>query len=365
LVVQCDASGLATTTIKDCAPSGQKCSNGACANAVCTANTSYCKGNDVYTCNSDGTGEYASYLCGNTAHCTDYYCTTNACQPGQPMCNGNAVTTCAADGSGPAAAGVACAANQACVNGACQATSCTPNALFCQNSDVMKCNSLGTSATLNQHCFSDSYCDAGTCKVDQCPNGLPFCKNEVLATCKADGSGPVSSGSNCAASNQACGFSGCAAQIEDALGTGSKSGPVSESMYTELISVSTARKLLRIDMTMAQAGGTPNWVVYSSADLQTFYRVLTPVTGTLMSAGVVSSGPLNVQLQAGLYYLIGLHSTGPSWPSFDQIPLPRISFGTVLGSVTSLSSSASQSISPSSYSQGQATYRMTLVTTLP
>jgi len=365
LVVQCDASGFLSTTLKDCATTGQKCSNGACANSVCTPSTTYCKGNDVYTCSSDGTGEYVSTLCGNTAHCTGSYCTSNVCQPGQPVCNGNAVTTCAADGSGPAAAGVACAANQACVSGACQATTCNPNALYCQDSDVMKCNSLGTSATLSQHCFSDSYCDAGTCKADQCPNGLAFCKNEVFATCKADGSGPVSSGTNCAASSQACGFSGCAVQVEDALGTGSKSGAVIESMYTELISVSTARKLVRIDMTMAQTGGTPNWVVYSSADLTTFYRVLTPVAGTLMGPGVASSGPINVQLQAGLYYLIGLYSTGPSWPNYDQIPLPRLSFGTVLGSVTTYASYTSQSIPASSYNQGQSTYRMTLATTLP
>ena len=365
LVVQCDASGFSSTTLKDCATTGQKCNNGACANSVCTANTSYCKNNDVYSCNIDGTGEYAIQLCGSSAHCSGSYCIGNVCQPGQPVCNGNAVTTCAADGSGPAAAGSACAADQACVSGACQPITCTPNALFCGNGDAMRCNALGTGATLNQHCFSDSYCDAGQCKTDVCPNAQMFCKGEVLATCKSDGSGPVAVGTNCAATNQACGLAGCATEVTDVIGSGAKSMAIGNYMFTELVSVSTARQLVRIDMSMAQAGGTPTWVVYSSADLVNFYRVLTPVTGAAIDApGLVSSGPLSVQLQAGLYYLIGVYSSGTAFPSYDQKTAP-ISFGSVLGSVTSSTSYTSQAVSTGNYTQGPLMFRMNLVTTLP
>ncbi|HEY3253322.1 MAG TPA: hypothetical protein VGJ91_05220, partial [Polyangiaceae bacterium] len=367
LVVQCDASGFAPTTLKDCAVGGQKCSNGACATSVCTASTSYCKGNDVYSCNADGSGEYAVQLCGSSGHCNGSYCVSNVCQPGQAVCNGNAVSSCAADGSGPASAGAACAANQTCVNGACQTTTCTANALFCANGESMKCNAQGTGATLNLHCFSDTYCDSATgqCKADVCPNGQVYCGGEVFATCKSDGSGPVSAGTDCAASSQACGLSGCAAQVTDSFGSGAKSANIGDYMFGQLIKVSTARRLVRIDMTMAQAGGTPTWVVYSSADGSNYYRVLTPVTGAAIgSPGLISSGALNVQLQAGLTYMIGVYSTGTSYPYYDQ-KQPLLSFGTVQGSFATSTSYTSQVVSSGNYSQGGSIYRMSLVTALP
>jgi hypothetical protein len=117
-------------------------------------------------------------------------------------------------------------------------------------------------------------------------------------------------------------------------------------------------------MNMAQAGGTPTWVVYSSADMVNYYRVLTPVTGAASAAGLVSSGPLDVQLQAGLYYLIGMYSSGTSYPNYEQ-KQPLISFGTVLGSVATSNSYTAQVVTPASNAQGSSIFRMNLVTTLP
>jgi hypothetical protein len=75
------------------------------------------------------------------------------------------------------------------------------------------------------------------------------------------------------------------------------------------------------------------WIVYrSETELGTFSRVDQISTPTSSSSGYTSSGAINVSLDGGAYYLIGLAVTGAHETSVRETASPApASFGVWLG----------------------------------
>jgi len=360
-VVKCDATGTNPTT-QDCA-ADQTCLQGRCLPLVCTPNALSCKDGNAMQCNQTGTALTLAAVCPATSFCNAGYCQGDACVAGAPVCNGNALSTCAADGSGPANAGTPCTSGNICSNGACTPIKCTANTTFCSNGDVNVCNSLGTASTVSAHCFSETYCSAGQCLPDVCPNGAAYCSGETMATCKPDGSGPASVGTNCADSGQVCGSGVCASSVVDTIGPGS--GAINfYNTVGQIIRVQKSRKLTRIalrsdfyDLTIKST------IVYSSSDGTNFYLLSSTAPEVASQPqGYIDSGALNVQLQAGTYYLIGMNLVSPYVSYSDLATAVNPSFGTVLKSVM-----VDQATLPSSFAPAQSTkvLAMRLTTSAP
>ena len=348
-VSKCDAAGTSFTQ-QVCA-SDQTCVQGQCVPTVCTPNARSCKDGNAMQCNDTGTALVVANICPTTTHCNNGYCQTDACVPGTVVCNGSsALSTCAADGSGPKDAGTPCASGSICTNGACSPTKCTPNTTFCANGDVNLCNSLGTASTLSAHCFSETYCSGGQCVPDVCPNGIAYCSGETVAMCQPDGSGPLSTGVTCTDSGQVCGAGVCATSIVDTIGPGSGAFTFN---YTDgqIIKVTKARKLTRLALKGDIYGATiKSTFVYSSSDGTNFY-LLASVAPEVpeQPQGWIDSGALNVQLQAGTTYLIGMNFNSPYVSYSDLATAVNPSFGTVLKSVM-----VDQSTLPTSFAPAQS-----------
>lgn len=114
-----DGSGFTTT---DCA-SGETCRDGACAKTSCTTDADICTTNGFLKC-SGGSWQQstcpASQVCsldGGVARCLPARCT-----PWATRCDGDVAKTCNARGSGEVE--VACAKDEVCRSGQCQALVC-------------------------------------------------------------------------------------------------------------------------------------------------------------------------------------------------------------------------------------------------
>jgi hypothetical protein len=111
-----------------------------------------------------------------------------------------------------------------------------------------------------------------------------------------------------------------------------------------------------------------HWLVYSSADGATFYQVSDTTTSVPTTADAwVASGALNLTLEAGLYYWIGigLPPGGSPAGTYHGAAAPSassISFAQVLGSSFEDASATPANISPAS---SQSLYYFRLSTTLP
>jgi hypothetical protein len=347
-ISKCDATGTSVTQ-QACA-TNHTCILGQCVPTVCTPNARSCKDGNAMQCNETGTALVVANICPSTTYCNSGYCQADACIPGAAVCNGSsALSTCAADGSGPKDAGTPCASGSICTNGACTPTKCTPNSTFCASGDVNLCNALGTASTLSAHCFSETYCSGAQCVPDVCPNGIAYCSGETVATCKPDGSGPASTGATCTDSGQVCGAGVCAASIVDTIGPGSGAFTFN---YTDgqIIQVKKARKLTRVAIRGDIYGATiKSTFVYSSADGTNFYLLSSTAPEVpQQNPGWVDSGALNVQLQAGTTYLIGMNFVSPYVSYSDLATAVNPSFGTVLKAVM-----VDQSTLPSSFAPAQ------------
>lgn len=354
----CDATGFVATAGENCVANGKVCSQGACVAQTCTPGSYFCKGGNPYYC-SDGISTSQQDTCTASEYCLEgyYNCQPDACTPGKPICNGNAVSTCAADGSGPMSSGTNCGANQACADGACAAVTCNANSLVCLNGHVQLCNASGTSASLYQYCVAETYCDATTfsCKPDVCPAGKAYCDAETLKACKADGSSSVDAGTVCSANGKVCTTTGCVDTAVESLGTGTTTlltGSASDYIAGDVLKVSQQRKLTKMELRLAVSSGPldVHWVVYSSSDNVTFYQVSDiPASIPDTTEAWVSSGDLNLTLESGLYYLLGveLAPTGSLISHYSSaLSTPALSFAKVTGSVTQLVAGAPASFKP-------------------
>lgn len=221
----CNAAGTGPnpTGGTDCTATGDVCYGGACLPVVCPTITACINGN-VYTCINKGTDMTLAQTCTTAQYCSIFWgnasCSADVCTSGQMGCNGQIVGTCNSDGSGFDTSGQDCSSsNSVCVSGSCLPIICVANATYCQSGNVYKCGANGTTTALYSTCSSSYYCKttsstSAVCALDVCTAGTAVCNGNTATTCLPDGSGPdTSTGTDCAASGQACDAGQCKAIV--------------------------------------------------------------------------------------------------------------------------------------------------------
>jgi len=113
VIVTCNDDGTLPATGGTACGEGQKCDAGVCVTR-CEQNTSFCKGNDVFYCQWDGTSAVSQYCegenkCeaagGGSARCAPF-----DCSPSTTACLGNQIGTCADGGESLSAVSKDCTA---------------------------------------------------------------------------------------------------------------------------------------------------------------------------------------------------------------------------------------------------------------
>jgi hypothetical protein len=207
---------------------------------------------------------------------------------------------------------------------------------FCSAGNVNKCNAKGTASTVWNYCdisqFCDKNADPAVCKPDICAANANVCAGETLAVCNADGSGYASTSTNCASSSQVCAFPGpnCAATAVDAFGGTTYTTGTNPGLIGTFVTVTTARKLTQIEAYLAPSGTALfTWAVYSSATQSGSYSKIFEVTTSGSGTMFHSSGAINVSLEKGKFYFIGVIANGAvAYYSSGGIPTPvPFSFG--------------------------------------
>lgn len=150
----------------------------------CTAGERTCDGLDVLLCDDDGKTQTVDQTC------------LVACEGGVCLDGGTG-------GSGPGGTGGSNVGGSISVTGPCDS-----DHQFCRDNAIYDCNSSGDAATQVEACETGTYCvtedGKGSCEKLVCnPNG-PICDGDVATVCKADGSGPLPGGKDCADAKQSC-----------------------------------------------------------------------------------------------------------------------------------------------------------------
>ncbi len=351
VATQCTASGRGYTGPRtDCAPTGLVCVGGECLPVICTPDAIYCDGSEVRKCDPSGAMFALLDSCSPAEHCSpgQPVCLPNVCAPGTPICDGAKATTCLTDGSGPAPDGTNCTlTQQACERGVCKDLVCAPEQLLCQAGvkDLLRCNSLGTATAPFQTCTAGEHCDGlatpAACAPNLCTPNKNACKGERRAVCNADGSGYSILLADCAASSTVCDLAGsCAASATDELSVSATGGGDASSAFRFLVfHALTTRRLSSLELGLSfQAGSTLTWLAYEADQAVGPYS---PVAQSVVSgvsasanAALVTSGPFQVSIAAGKYYLLGVGIPGAnSWYGNSALATPvPLSFGQVLGS---------------------------------
>jgi hypothetical protein len=326
----------------DCSESGQACHGGTCADVVCAPDEYLCVEGDVHRCNLSGTASDLVADCGTGEHCTNgaSACEPNACSPGAGVCNGTVATTCREDGSGPEDGGVDCAeTGEACRLGECEPLICTSSERFCEGGHVRVCNSSGTASAPYETCLESEYCDdtaTVTCRPRRCTPSAAACSGETLAVCNEDGSGYASTSTNCALTGEVCDLvNACGPSAIDTVGSaGLSSENPMPTLHLTVLDVLIPRTLTEVRSYFAVAANTQvAWLVYEAVDNNRTYEKALELAATA-TAGVAmfhSSGELNVVLQAGHSYAMGVLVQGAHTEYQGLSPAEPLSFATVIG----------------------------------
>lgn len=337
-----------------------RCVGGTCLPIICEANAYFCDQGNVYRCGTDGTTSTLSDTCLPQEHCVEGFstCRADVCTAGVPYCNGELVSTCKEDGSGAVEGGTACPDGQTCDDGACAAVVCAPSERFCEGNAVRLCNDRGTGASTVSTCSVAQFCDDSgatpVCASDICQAEQPTCDGEILAVCEDDGGGYTSHGEDCAATGQVCTRTACAEEDVVLLGDGGTKLEGETYAYLHAYHVTSSRTLTSIEQAIDVSGTSQfTWYVYEhSLPTGTYTRIFEKLTGG-SGAGPHGSGPLEVPLVAGRYYVIGVRVIGPhdayrasgatpTWLSFGQFRTSRETSST-LGATYSLTTTMSGS----------------------
>jgi len=207
----------------DCSASTQLCYSGECRDPVCTPGQKLCDKNDLYLCSEGGTGKVLVSSCGSTAACDAITgaCRPRICEAGKLSCDGTRVVTCNESGTAFLQSGPDCAAsNGLCQEGGCKPIICKPSKQICQGSSTVNlCSADGTTSTFYSSCYSGSHCVddyysfGAVCTAYYCQPSAVGCNGNLLTVCKADGSGWVSGGTDCAQTNTVCSGAQCKAKV--------------------------------------------------------------------------------------------------------------------------------------------------------
>jgi hypothetical protein len=318
----CNAEGSGYDVVEACGED-EMCVGTTCLPVICEQSTYYCLSGNVYLCGYDGTTNQLVDTCSASEYCFPgaSYCWGDVCTAGEPLCTGANVTTCAADGSGPADAGTPCPGGETCQAGVCEPVICAANSYRCLDNVGQACNSFGTAWATSLTCGTAQYCDetplpsAPVCGADLCEAGLPACQGETLAICGPYGGSYTDPGTDCSLTGQLCTETACAAFEELTFADGAGVTATSTSrVYFNRFHVANERQLTEIEQYFASTGTNQyTFYVYRSATATgSFNQVFTKlVTATPGAAGdFVSSGIIDVVLEAGYYYAIGVRTTG-------------------------------------------------------
>lgn len=337
----------------DCAATGEGCSDGACAPVVCDADQFICVEGNVHLCNGSGTTSELIDACDATEHCVDAgdTCEPNTCSPGSAICAGTVATICLPDGSGPTGEGIDCAeTGDTCRLGTCEPLVCEPGQRFCENGHVRICDNTGTTSAPYETCSSTEYCEDGPptrCRARLCTPNDAACYGEVLAICNDDGSGYARFGTNCIVTGAICDLVGaCRAEATDTIGRADfpSENPIS-TMHLTAIEVFTSRALTKLRAYFSVGVDTDvTWVVYVSPEHKGTYSKLLELPSVAGAGGATfhDSETISVLLAPGHYYAFGVVIRGPHTQYQSAIAAEPLSFGAVLGSSQTPTSSAPQ-----------------------
>jgi hypothetical protein len=352
----CNAEGSGFDVVTPC-DDDEYCVGSTCLPVICSSSNYYCLNGNSYLCGSDGTTNQLADTCAVSEHCKAGFssCQADVCTAGAPLCNGANVTVCAADGSGPADAGTACPVDQICQAGTCTPVVCAANAYRC-NGNVERCNSFGTAWATWTTCSTAQYCNDAAlpsepvCSADFCAADQPTCAGELLATCGPDGGSYTAPGTDCSLTSQLCNETACVDFEELTYAGAAAAGtttPSSRTYFNRFYMVNE-RKLTKIEQYFA-TGGTSQFTFY-------IYRSTSPTSGfSLVTSKLVaddpvapgrfvSSGTIDVTLEAGYYYLIGVHTSGSHQPFSQTVADSFESYGRFDGGVVYSGSGASSSM---------------------
>lgn len=149
---------------------GQTCANGGCSVlGECDPGARICNGNDLWTCNGEGSA-FDTATC--PATCVDGACTE--CDPGASRCEGKTVEVCATNGGGWAT-GQTCP--EYCADGAC--IECVPGDTQCVGDMVQLCDPAGLGWQDYDDCGAKPEgltCFLGVC-IDPCSDDFKFNTN--------------------------------------------------------------------------------------------------------------------------------------------------------------------------------------------
>lgn len=327
----------------DCADEGQLCLVGRCV--TCLPGQRHCLNDDIVTCDAEGRDYVVEQDCLPAYHCTLVppgvaTCLVDVCTPGQVACDLNAVKTCTEHG-GWSEDFEQCAAHEQCMDASCVAEDCVPHTWRCIGNGVFECSEARVSEIPVQACALNEMCvdepGPASCRAKSCVPGQRLCVDDQVGTCAPDGFGLVVE-QDCRAAGQLCTVTACESQAVEQTGISTdceavKLGADTHVTVGNVFKVTVPRRLveLEVEMNLAEALEL-RWVVGSPLIDGVFSLSEIATTNDGPGSRFFSSGPLDVALNPGQTYMLGVSIAGDASVCFDSTPAPRVSFGVLFSS---------------------------------
>lgn len=315
-VSSCRANGSGYDLFEEC-PEDETCVSGSCLPVICSPSTFYCLNGNGYRCGSDGTTNSLYQTCTAAQFCRSGACYADICSAGVAVCSGANVSVCAEDGSGAVDEGTPCPVGEVCVGGACATVVCDAGSTRCFENKRQTCNATGTAWGSASECTGLTYCDdsgqSAVCAPDLCAANQPTCNGETLATCDAYGGGFLSPGEDCSATGKICNKQECVdSEVLTIAEASTGYSTNTTAAYVNRYSVRSARKLTEIEQYFSTSGTSQfTFYVYRMASSEGYYeRVFERLLTASPSNSYVSSGAMDVALEPGYYYAIGVRVSG-------------------------------------------------------
>ena len=347
-ILVCSDGGTSSTVLSSC-PDERPCENGECR-PLCAPGALRCEDGVLWRCDASGAAWAEDVVCGAEQYCDAVTgsCVARSCAPGARSCQNGSAVTCNAMGSAWDGEIVDCAAlGQVCEDAGCLPVVCEPGVAACVDGDIQRCRASGAGYDLEQTCAETQFCSESgappSCQPQNCRPDSVMCDLETFTSCALDGSGPVAGGTDCAAGELVCSFDGCDTVAVDqiaatAMADGGAGLPV---MTGNILEVRTPRRLVEIQQALWVYDDTDtelHWFVYAGSALSGSYSlVFDRVTAPVLGGSYASSGGLDLPLEAGRYYYVGVVLVGDglvdNW--FGTIAAPEpVSFGVLHGQMT-------------------------------
>lgn len=144
--------------------------------------------------------------------CNDANCLPEVCEGGAVWCDGDLLNVCAANGKSLVSTDCS-AANEHCIEGACELFICAPDSVACGSEESLKvCAADGMSFTLVP--CKEAFCEEGECLPWVCTPDETVCDGNVVTQCDPWGSTFLDEETDCEAEAGCC--IGGACQVSEA-----------------------------------------------------------------------------------------------------------------------------------------------------